>query len=662
MSSGCGDVLSLADLQTAKKHQIFEAEVITGKSGGVAGGADIDYATNQNTGQVQKTMPAILRDIGFEPASFDFTTGGTLISSDRNKAVLWPLADGGDGDWYYWEGALPKVIPAASSPSSTGGIAEGAWRPVGDITLRAELEASSGADIVGFQQAGVGSVARTAQAKMREHISPLDFGAVGDGVTDDSAKMQAAVNAIAGAAGVIDLSGASYAITTVSIPNGKQITIRNGSINVIGAGLGFSKTTLVPAPPAGDLIFEGVRFSRVVSGGACVHINLAWQDATGGVIIKSDCMFTLLNGAVGVRLSRSFGNSISGRYNMDATSTAILCDASEVVAADAYPSCPMETIVDTAFFEGGIAFDQVFVNGSTWNSFEGFSFGPGCRFYASKFFAKKYNSLKINGVHGVSWNAVLDSGINTSITGGYYDRQTANDWLFKFLTTIRGSQGITIGGGAALSAQSSIGDMVVFSDAGSAPGAQISNVVIGTSYWVGGINSASQAIRGLLFNHNGLRNVLVDGSQSFQMMYACMSFVQPISRSLIKAFDARDITLYSENTAYGFGDPLTHFNRFDGIYRVYTVEVWVPTYIASAVSETIHKQTITFDNMMRAPISVVSNITEPFGAGFFTITTPLTYRNAVEVDLIKNPSAPGNTRGGAGATITLDASVYIAPL
>jgi hypothetical protein len=58
MSSGCGDVLSLVDLQTAKKHQIFEAEVITGKSGGVATGADIDYATNPVTGQTQKTLPA----------------------------------------------------------------------------------------------------------------------------------------------------------------------------------------------------------------------------------------------------------------------------------------------------------------------------------------------------------------------------------------------------------------------------------------------------------------------------------------------------------------------------------------------------------------------------------------------------------------------------
>ncbi|EGW6351142.1 endorhamnosidase, partial [Salmonella enterica] len=81
MSSGCGDVLSLADLQTAKKHQIFEAEVITGLQGGVAGGASIDYATNQVTGQVQKTMPAVLRDIGFYPASFDFSTGGTLTAN-----------------------------------------------------------------------------------------------------------------------------------------------------------------------------------------------------------------------------------------------------------------------------------------------------------------------------------------------------------------------------------------------------------------------------------------------------------------------------------------------------------------------------------------------------------------------------------------------------
>ncbi|EBR0181695.1 endorhamnosidase, partial [Salmonella enterica subsp. enterica serovar Enteritidis] len=140
MSSGCGDVLSLNDLQIAKKHQIFEAEVITGKQGGVAGGADIDYATNQVTGQTQKTLPAVLRGAGFSPASFNFTTGGTLGVNDADKAVLWPKEDGGDGNYYAWRGSLPKVIPAASTPLATGGISDFAWDAFGDITFRAEAD------------------------------------------------------------------------------------------------------------------------------------------------------------------------------------------------------------------------------------------------------------------------------------------------------------------------------------------------------------------------------------------------------------------------------------------------------------------------------------------------------------------------------------------
>lgn len=148
MSSGCGDVLSIEDLKTAKKHQLFEAEVITGLQGGVAGGPSIDYATNQVTGQTQKTLPAVLRDAGLRPASFTFDTGGTLGVNDADVAVLWP-GPAGDGQYYVWHGALPKTIPASSTPAGTGGISETAWVPFGDITLREDLALAGGADMVG---------------------------------------------------------------------------------------------------------------------------------------------------------------------------------------------------------------------------------------------------------------------------------------------------------------------------------------------------------------------------------------------------------------------------------------------------------------------------------------------------------------------------------
>lgn len=153
MSSGCGDVLNIEDLKTAKKHQLFEAEVITGKQGGVAGGADIDFATNQVTGQTQKTLPAVLRDAGFRPASFTFASGGTLAVGDADLAVLWP-APSGDGNYYAWHGALPKTIPAASTPASTGGVAQGAWLPIYDATIRNDLLLPSGDQMVGTSHRG----------------------------------------------------------------------------------------------------------------------------------------------------------------------------------------------------------------------------------------------------------------------------------------------------------------------------------------------------------------------------------------------------------------------------------------------------------------------------------------------------------------------------
>lgn len=65
-----------------------------------------------------------------------------------------------------------------------------------DLSARptfATLSSSGGAALIGFQQSGAGAVARTAEAKGREVVSAKDFGAVGDGVTNDGPAISAAL-------------------------------------------------------------------------------------------------------------------------------------------------------------------------------------------------------------------------------------------------------------------------------------------------------------------------------------------------------------------------------------------------------------------------------------------------------------------------------------
>lgn len=49
------------------------------------------------------------------------------------------LQDETDGEYYRWDGAFPKVVPAGSTPDSTGGKGLGAWVGVGDASLRASI-------------------------------------------------------------------------------------------------------------------------------------------------------------------------------------------------------------------------------------------------------------------------------------------------------------------------------------------------------------------------------------------------------------------------------------------------------------------------------------------------------------------------------------------
>lgn len=78
-----------------------------------------------------------------------------------------------------------------------------------------DLAASSGSSMIGFIQAGANAVARTLQDKNRDIVSIKDFGAVCDGVTDDTTKIQAALDS---GAKIVDFLGLSSKCDTITIP------------------------------------------------------------------------------------------------------------------------------------------------------------------------------------------------------------------------------------------------------------------------------------------------------------------------------------------------------------------------------------------------------------------------------------------------------------
>lgn len=63
------------------------------------------------------------------------------------------------------------------------GVAGSLWTTVAGFV--AKIISSAGSSVIGFIQSGAGAVATTVQSKLRESVSLEDFGAVGDGVTDD---------------------------------------------------------------------------------------------------------------------------------------------------------------------------------------------------------------------------------------------------------------------------------------------------------------------------------------------------------------------------------------------------------------------------------------------------------------------------------------------
>ncbi|ADF62716.1 glycosyl hydrolase family 28-related protein [Enterobacter cloacae] len=264
--------------------------------------------------------------------------GWVLIDSFQDGAnITLPnqaLRDEDTGEYYRWDGALPKHVDAGSTPSSSGGVGVGAWVGIGDASLRAMLATSAGAGMIGaLDSDGNATTVQNAIGHYRAYTvkkrldEELSVGAIAGvdptGATDSTAALN----------GFFSLLNTNGTRTSVRIPAGTYLTtgltINNTSLVIKGAGeypygasttkikAAAANTTLMTFTRSGcrieGLLFEG--FEAAVNFGAtetCTGVK--FQPSTGTLAdidstVHGCTFFCLKNGVVG------YGRNLTQRLN-----------------------------------------------------------------------------------------------------------------------------------------------------------------------------------------------------------------------------------------------------------------------------------------------------------------------------------------------------------
>ncbi len=195
----------------------------------------------------------------------------TLYSNNSNAASSNPVYTNSDGEYAFYA--------ANGTYSITIALAGYATETKPGVVLFDPSDAQT-ANQINFLQAGTGAVTRTAQSKLRDVVSVKDFGAVGDGVTDDTAAIQAAIDGLATNGGTLLLPPGTYKISST-------LTITESNILLLG--------------------FGGDANHNVGLQGAKAATELLWVGLSSGTMVKFES-------PAGASNQKKYGGGVKGIY------------------------------------------------------------------------------------------------------------------------------------------------------------------------------------------------------------------------------------------------------------------------------------------------------------------------------------------------------------
>ena len=172
----------------------------------------------------------------------------------------------------------------------------------------------------GFIQAGTGAVQRTVESKLQDTVSVKDFGAVGDGVADDTAAIQAAVNSVSSGGQVYFPSGTYQISSAISLPSAavvlkgasrwttrlSQSTLNAAVVSISGMFCGIQSLGLSYSP------------GTPTSGAIAVNVTGSYANLTNFVIAKCH---------TGVKFNNCVAGKVSDFEVLDYESSGILIDS-----------------------------------------------------------------------------------------------------------------------------------------------------------------------------------------------------------------------------------------------------------------------------------------------------------------------------------------------